>query len=347
MLSSSTAPFLLFLIPLFPEAASSEAQNVDSLFFFLLAVCGGIAAMVVCLLIYFAVRYRRRSEDQLAEGVPTVNWIEVGWTITPLLIFVFTFVWGVKLYFGAVNPPPDTVEINVVAKQWMWKFQHPEGQREINELHIPIGRPVKLNVISQDVIHSFFVPDFRLHRDVLPGRYSTAWFQATKPGRYHLFCSQYCGTQHSGMTGYVVVMEPADYQRWLTTGGEGSLASQGEKLFRQLACNMCHTGDAQARGPRLINLYGSAVQLQDGATVVADETYIRESILNPRAKVVAGFQPIMPIFQDQLDEEKLLQLVAYIKSLGQERLEIPPVSAPEGPQPEPVQGAIKSSERKK
>jgi cytochrome c oxidase subunit 2 len=337
----------LLLIPLFPTAASTEAQNVDSLFLFLLGLCGFVALLIVCLILYFAIKYRRKSEDQLALWSGTVSWMEWSWTFVPLVIFIGIFLWGVKLFFAAVRPPADAIEINVVAKQWMWKFQHPEGQREINELHVPVGRQVRLNVISQDVIHSLFVPDFRLHRDVLPNRYLTAWFEATTPGRYHLFCSQYCGTQHSGMIGYVIVMEPADYQRWLTGGGEGSLASQGQKLFRQLSCNSCHTGDSTARGPELDGLYGTIVDLQDGTRVLADDTYIRESIVTPRKKVVAGFQPIMPTFQNQLDEEQILELIAYLKSLGPQRQEVPPVSAPEGPQPSPVQGAIKSSETRK
>ena len=345
-LRSIAVPFLL-LVRLFPTAASTEAENVDALFIFMLALCGFVTLVIVTLIIYFSVRYRRRSENQLAQWAGSVSWLEWTWTIVPFLIFIGIFLWGVKLYFGAIRPPPEAIEINVVAKQWMWKFQHPEGQREIDELHIPVGRPVKLRLISQDVIHSFFVPDFRIHRDVLPGRYLYVWFEATKPGRYHLFCSQYCGTQHSGMVGYVYVMEPAEYEHWLTGGGDGSLASQGQKLFRQLACNTCHTGDASARGPALDNLYGSSVQLQDGTTVTADESYLRESILNPRAKIAAGFQPIMPTFQNQVDEAQVLLLIDYIKSLGSVRQEVPPVSAPQGPQPSPVEGAIKSSESKR
>src|ERR1041384_4829559 len=197
----------LILLPLFPTAASTEADNVDALFIFLLCLCGLVALVVCVLIVYFAVRYRRRSDDQLARWAGTVSWMEWSWTIAPVIIYTGIFLWGVKLYFAAVRPPPDAIEINVVAKQWMWKFQHPEGQREIDELHVPVGRPVKLRLISQDVIHSFFVPDFRLHRDVLPGRYLEAWFEATKPGRYHLFCSQYCGTDHSGMIGYDYVMD--------------------------------------------------------------------------------------------------------------------------------------------
>lgn len=341
---SCLAGVIVFLIPLFPTAASTDAQNVDALFIFMLVLCGFVALSIFLLVIYFAIRYRRRSEDQLALWTGSVPWLEWAWTIVPLLIFIGIFFWGVKLYFAAVRPPTDAIEIHVVAKQWMWKFRHPEGQREINELHVPVGRRVKLTMISQDVIHSLFVPDFRLHRDVLPGRYLESWFEATKPGRYHLFCSQYCGTNHSAMVGFVYVMEPADYQHWLTGGGEGSLASQGQKLFRQLACNTCHTGDSSARGPVLDGLFGTTVQLQDGSTVLADENYIRESILKPREKVVAGFQPIMPTFESQVDEEQVLELIDYLKSLGTQRQEIPPVSAPQGPQPSPVQGAIRSSE---
>jgi cytochrome c oxidase subunit 2 len=225
-------------------------------------------------------------------------------------------VWGAVVFFHAQRPPKGAIEIYAVGKQWMWKFQHMDGQREINELHVPIGQPVKLTMISQDVIHSFFVPAFRVKQDVLPGRYTTVWFQATKTGKYHLFCAEYCGTQHSGMIGSVVVMEPAQYQAWLAGGGgEGSLAQSGEKLFQDLACNTCHRSDSGARGPDLAGVFGSQVTLQGGQKLAADEAYIRESILNPQAKLVMGFQPIMPTFQGQVSEEGLMQLVAYIKTL--------------------------------
>ena len=344
--SCSLLPLAL-LLPLLPEAASTEAQRVDTLFYFMLALCGFVAAGVVVLVVFFAVKYRRRTESQLALPSKAPRWVELTWTILPLFIFVGIFVWGARVYFALARPPKTAVEINVVAKQWMWKFQHPEGQREINELHVPVGQPVKLTLASEDVIHSFYVPAFRIHQDVLPVSpghpYRTVWFEATKTGSFHLFCSQYCGTQHSGMVGEIVVMSPSDYQRWLASGGEGSLASVGQKLFRQLACNECHSGTAEARAPALDGLYGSTVALQDGTTVPADESYIRESILDPRAQVVAGFQPIMPTFQGQLDEEQVLELIAYIKSLGPEREQVPPVSQTAGPQPSPVEGAIKSS----
>jgi cytochrome c oxidase subunit 2 len=344
---SSTLLPLALLLPLLPDAASTEAHRVDTLFYFMLALCGFVAAGVCVLVVFFAVKYRRRTEDQLALPSRTPRWVELTWTIVPLVIFIGIFVWGARVYFALARPPRNAIEINVVAKQWMWKFQHPEGQREINELHIPVNEPVKLTLASEDVIHSFYVPAFRIHQDVLPvspGRpYRTVWFEATKTGSFHLFCSQYCGTQHSNMVGQIVVMSAADYQRWLTSGGEGSLASMGQKLFRQLACNECHSGTAQARAPALDGLYGSTVALQDGTTVRADESYIRESILDPRAQTVAGFEPIMPTFQNQLDEEQVLELIAYIKSLGTEREEVPPTSPPAGPQPSPVEGAIRSS----
>jgi cytochrome c oxidase subunit 2 len=208
------------------------------------------------------------------------------------------------------------MQIYVVGKQWMWKVQHMEGRREINELHVPIGRPIKLTMTSEDVIHSFYLPAFRTKLDVVPGRYGEMWFEPTKTGKFHLFCAEYCGTKHSGMIGEVVVMEPSEYQTWLSGGvPEGSLASTGAKLFADLACNTCHRPDAQGRGPVLEGLFGKTVALQSGETVTVDEAYVRESILTPAAKITGGFQPIMPTFQGLVTEEQLLALVEYVKSL--------------------------------
>jgi cytochrome c oxidase subunit 2 len=333
-------------LQLFPERASAAAGQVDTLFFAMLSITGFVTALIVCFILYFVVKYRRRSDDEIPVATKSNDLLEIGWIVIPLLIFIGMFVWGTNVYFTAFSQPRNALEINVVAKRWMWKFQHPEGQREINELHIPVNRPVKLVLASEDVIHSFFVPAFRLHRDVLPGSYTEAWFVPTKTGEYHLFCSQYCGTQHSGMIGTVDVMEPDDYEKWLNEGAQGSLASQGQSLFRQLACNTCHTGNSQGRAPLLDGLFGGTVYLQSGETVRADENYIRESILNPLAKAVAGFQPIMPTFQNQLDEDQLSQLIGYIKSLSGPHEQIPGGSSPVGPQPAPVGNAIKSSESK-
>ena len=304
-------------LPLFPEQASTMAPRVDALYFYLLAVSAFFSLVIAILVIVFAIRYRRRSQDDLPRPIEGSTRLEIAWSVIPLGIALTFFFWGAKLYFAMHSPPNDAIEISVVGKQWMWKIQHSDGNREINELHVPVGRPVRLTMTSEDVIHDFFVPAFRMKQDVVPGRYTNAWFQATRPGRYHLFCSQYCGTKHSAMIGWIDVMEPVAYQTWLSGGAGGeSLAATGAKLFVQHACNTCHRPDSLARGPNLEGLFGKTVQLADSRTVVADESYIRESIVNPNAKMVMGFQPIMPTFQGLISEEGLLQLVAYIKSLS-------------------------------
>ncbi len=291
------------------------AGRVDALYFFLLALSVFFSILIAGLIVYFAIKYRRRSPDSVGTNIHGGLLLELTWTVIPLLITMVIFVWGANVFFAMSAPPEETLNIYVVGKQWMWKFQHLDGQREINELHVPLGRAVKLIMTSEDVIHDVFVPAFRVKADVLPGRYTNIWFQATKPGRYHLFCAEYCGTRHSGMIGEVTVMEPSEYQAWLSGGtGEGSLASAGEKLFQDLACVTCHRSDAQGRGPALQGLFGKTVQLQSGETIVADEAYLRESILQPGSRITAGFQPIMPSFQGLVTEDQLLQLIEYIKS---------------------------------
>jgi cytochrome c oxidase subunit II len=302
--------------PLFPEQASTMAARVDALYFFLLAVAAFFSLLIAGLIVFYAVKYRRRAPDSVGSRVAGGLALEIAWTVIPFLITIVMFVWGASVFFAMSRPPDETLNIYVVGKQWMWKFQHLDGQREIDELHVPVGRAVKLIMTSEDVIHDVFIPAFRVKADVLPGRYTNIWFQATKPGRYRLFCAEYCGTRHSGMTGDVVVMDPTDYQAWLSGGaGEGSLASAGEKLFADLACNTCHRPDSQGRGPVLEGLFGKTITTQSGENVLFDEAYIRESILNPTAKVAAGFQPIMPTFQGLVSEEQLLQLIEYVKSL--------------------------------
>lgn len=303
--------------PLFPEQASSLAGDVDALYFFLIAVSGFFAVLISIAIIIFAVKYRRRKDDEVGAAIHGSTALEVAWSVVPLVIVLFIFGWSASVYLAISRPPRGAMDIYVVGKQWMWKIQHPEGRREINELHIPVGRPIRLTMGSEDVIHSFFVPAFRVKADVVPGRFTTLWFQATKPGRYHLFCTEYCGAQHSGMIGWIEAMEPAAFQAWLAGGAaEGTLASSGEKLFQELACSTCHRPDSQGRGPVLDGLFGRTVELQGGGTVVADESYIRESIVNPQARILAGYQPMMPTFQGLISEEGLLQLVAYVKSLG-------------------------------
>jgi len=309
--------------PLFPVRASNFADKVDPLYFFLVGVTVFFTLVIFLTITVFAIKYRR-SVHPKAEQIEGSLVVEVTWTVIPLAIALVIFVWGVSVYYSYGAPPKDSLRVYGTARQWMWKFQHADGQREINELHVPVGRDVAVTLISQDVIHSFFVPAFRVKMDVLPNRYRTVWFRPTRTGTYHLFCAEYCGTAHSGMIGSVVVMEPGDYETWLASGGEGSLGSSGEKLFRHFGCISCHRSDKGARGPDLAGLYGREVHLQDGSTVMADENYIRESILAPKAKIVAGWQPIMPVFQGQVDEEEMLELIAYIKTLQQNPLNVNP-----------------------
>jgi len=314
-------------MPFWPDAASTTASQVDALYLFLVMVSAIMTVLIFTTLIVFAVKFRKQR-GQPAEQIEGSHTLEITWSVLPFTVFLSFFVWGAVIFFQERTPPQDATEVYTVAKQWMWKFEHAEGQREINELHVPTGRDVKMIMTSQDVIHSFFVPAFRIKQDVLPGRYTTAWFRATKPGTYHLFCSQYCGTQHSGMIGWVIVMDPRDYQAWMATGGGNQpMTATGQSLFAQFGCATCHRSDTQGRGPSLAGLYNNPVLLEDGRTVVADENYIRESILQPGAKVVKGFKPIMPTFQGQLNDEQLNALVAYVKSLGQPAAEAQPSAA--------------------
>jgi cytochrome c oxidase subunit 2 len=303
--------------PLFPESASTMASRVDALYFFLVGLAFFFSILIAGLIVRYAVRFRRRSPDAVGQRMRAALALELAWTIVPLLIVLVIFAWSASVFVAIATPPAATLDIYVVGKQWMWKFQHLNGPREINELHVPVGRPVKLIMTSEDVIHDLFVPAFRVKADVIPGRYSNVWFEATKAGSFHLFCAEYCGTQHSGMVGRVVVMEPEAYEEWLASGrAEGSLAASGAKLFSDLACNTCHRPEAQGRGPVLEGLFGRTVTLQDGSSARVDEAYIRESILRPGDRISAGFQPIMPAYQGLVDEEGLVQLIEYVKSLG-------------------------------
>ena len=303
--------------PLFPDQASTFARNVDFLYFFLVAVTVFFSVAIFSLVFFFAVKYRRRSESDIPEAIEGSIKLEVAWSVIPLLLTMVMFSWGAAVFYNVRTPPIAATKMDVVAKQWMWKIQHPEGRREINELHIPVGRAVKLNMISEDVIHSFFIPAFRVKQDVLPGRYTWMWFEANRVGEYHLFCAQYCGTKHSGMIGRVVVMEPAQFEQWLSGAPSGeTMEAAGERLFTQMNCNTCHVQQPGARGPALEGLLGKKVKLETGETITADEAYIRQSILTPAAKVVAGYRPVMPTFQGQISEEGVLQLIAYIKTLG-------------------------------
>jgi cytochrome c oxidase subunit 2 len=316
-------------LPLWPERASTMAGQVDALYIYVLFVSAVMTLLIFTAVMVLAIKYRR-TPGREAHQVEGSTLLEITWSVIPFGVMLTFFIWGTLLYFKERTPPADSTEVYVVAKQWMWKIEHMEGQREINELHVPVGQNVKLIMTSQDVIHSFFVPAFRIKQDVLPGRYTTAWFKATKPGRYHLFCAEYCGTNHSGMGGDIVVMEPQDYAQWMAGGPAAPLQDTGRQLFSSLGCSTCHRFDVQGRGPNLQGIYSKPVLLEDGRTVVADENYVRESILNPTAKIVSGFKPVMPTFQGLITEEQLNALVAYVKSLG------PPAPGTAGLQDQPA-----------
>lgn len=305
-------------LPLSPEQASSFAPQVDFLTLFMVVVCLFFAVGITAAVVYFFFKYRRKEPGDIGVPIHGDMRLETAWIVVPLLLALGMFAWGAVVYVDYRRAPSDTLDIYVIGKQWMWKVQQPNGLREINELHVPVGRNVKLILASEDVIHDFSVPVFRVKFDAVPGHYNTMWFRPTKVGRYHFFCSQYCGTNHALMQGWVTVMEPSGYSAWLAGWPERGAAdpvSAGQKLFVERACATCHLADGSGRAPSLNGVYGNKVLLADGSTVVADDAYTRESILDPQAKIVAGYQPLMPSFQGQLTEEQILDLTAYIKSL--------------------------------
>jgi cytochrome c oxidase subunit 2 len=303
--------------PIWPDTASAYASQVNFLFGSLLVIAALTVAFVFFLLFFFANKYRHGSNAVRHEPTKkTWRW-EVSWTAATLVAFVGLAVWGGNLYVHLYNPPPKALQIFIVGKQWMWKAQHPGGQREIDELHVPVDQDVRLVMASQDVIHSFYIPALRIKQDVVPGRYETMWFRADKVGRYHLFCAEYCGTDHAHMGGWVTVMRPRDFAEWLKAqGGQKTLAAQGEELFHRYGCSGCHEPGGTVRAPNLNGVFGSPVPLSDGRVVVADERYVRDSILNPKADVAAGYAPVMPTFAGQIGEDDLAKLVAYIESIG-------------------------------
>lgn len=303
-------------IPLWPAAASAHASAVDLLFVGLVASSALVLLLLSFLLLRFAIHYRAGNAAAERDHRIRKSWHwEVSWTVATLVAFLALFVWGAKLYRDLVVAPADALVVYVVAQQWMWKAQHLEGAREINELHLPLGRAIRVILSSQDVIHSFFLPAFRLKRDVLPGTFQELWFQPTRPGVYPLFCAEYCGTDHSRMLGRIVVMEPARFTHWLAQQhGDTSLAAQGAALYRALGCAACHAPGSRVPAPPLDGLYGRIVAFADGSTAVADDGYIRESILRPHARVRAGYAPAMPAFAGRVSETELAALMAYIKS---------------------------------
>lgn len=304
---------------LIPEQASSQAAQVDTLYWALLGVSAVLVLVLVLLVVYFGVRYRAGSKAARSGyfSAQTSRRLELVWALGLLLVFLGLFGWAGALYLDMYRTPEAGMTINVVGKQWMWKAQHPDGTREINTLHVPVGETVRLRITSQDVIHSFSVPAFRLKRDAVPDMYSYAWFEATKPGEYALYCAEYCGTDHSRMRGKVVVMEREDYQDWLARNGtDATPEAAGKRLFQSYGCTGCHAGESSVRAPDLAGVFGRPVPLADGTTIVADEAYLRDSILRPQKHVVAGYDPVMPSFEGQISEDEILQIIAYLKSLG-------------------------------
>jgi cytochrome c oxidase subunit 2 len=306
-------------LPVWPASASAYADRIDLLVWAFSALIIALAAPVIVGMVWFAAKYRRGSPADRRHAPRKGFWVETGWAVVPFLLAMVFYVWAARLYALDRTPPDGALEVAVVAKQWMWKFQHPGGQREINELHVPTGEPVKLTMTSQDVIHSLFLPELRLKMDVLPDRYTTIWFQADRPGTYALRCTQFCGTDHALMGGHFIVQTPKDYAAWLESSAlDGTLAQEGERLFRRLGCSGCHGASSAVHAPDLAGIYGTRQPLADGSFALADDRYIRDSILMPKRQVVAGYEPIMPSFACKVSEEEILRLIAYVKSLPRE-----------------------------
>lgn len=312
-------PVALLQVQLIPEQASTFAVEVDLFYIalWLLTIVFSIGVAVAAA--YLMHKYKRQRDDQIGVDVHGAMILEITWTVIPFIMAMGIFLWGAKLYYEMYKDPRDAMEIFVTGKQWMFRAQHPDGRREINELHVPTGRRIKLTMTSEDVLHAYFIPAFRTKADLVPGRYTSTWFEATKPGSYHLFCAEYCGTQHSGMVGTVTVMEPAEYQAWLANGSSNlAPAEVGKNIFASLACNTCHKDDNSGRGPSMLGVYGSQVKLTNGQTVLADDAYVRESILRPHTQIVAGYPLMMGTYQGQMTEEQIVQVIAYLKSIGKQ-----------------------------
>ena len=305
-------------VPIFPDQASSFAWQVDMLYFYLIVISVAFTIPIVAAIFFFGIKYREKEKFATPEEIHGSMVLEAGWSFLPFVISMTIFLGGAIVYYNQYRMPEDAMQVYVVGKQWMWKIQHETGQREINELHVPLGRKVKLTMTTEDVLHDFSIPAFRTKADVVPGRYTYLWFEATKPGKYHLYCAEYCGLNHSGMGGWVYVMEQRDFDNWLEGNVSGQTpVEQGRDLFEnKLGCASCHAGGPQQRGAKLEGIYGKEVKLVGGSSVTANDEYIKNSILNPGSQVVEGFQPIMPTFKGQVTEEQLLSLVAYIKSLS-------------------------------
>lgn len=305
---------------LMPVQASAGARWVDWVYYGLIAVSSTITLLVMVLLLSFAIRYRAGAIVDRSNPIRRTLSYEIVWVSVLFVIALGLFGWAAWAYVDISRPPVNAATYYVLGRQWMWEIQHPDGRRELNQFHIPVNQPVKLVLTSEDVIHSFYIPAFRMKMDAVPGRYTTTWFLPTVPGTYHLFCAEYCGADHARMRGVVTVMSPRDYAEWRINTPVAPTAQPLEPTerasFTKLGCDRCHRPESQALAPRLEGLYGRVTQLADGSTVIADEAYIRESILNPSAKIVRGYMPIMPTYQGQLSEQQVRLLVEAVKALA-------------------------------
>jgi cytochrome c oxidase subunit 2 len=303
----------------FPGQSSTIANEVDSLFYFIFYLSIFFFVLVTGGSFYFAWRYRKKGKDTFTTGLSHNTSLEVFWTVVPTILVFIIFVWGFKTYLKMNIPPENALQIKVTAQKWFWGFSYPQGATTTNEIVVPVNKPVNLLMSSQDVIHSFYVPGFRVKMDVIPNRYSTLWFQPTEQGEFDLFCTEYCGKGHSEMIGKVRVVSDQEYQSWLDSNtGENDLPPDewGAQLYKSKACFTCHSIDGTPNvGPTFKGVFGSTAELTDGSTVTVDENYIRQSILEPQSQIVAGFQPVMPTFQGQLKEAEIDALIAYLKTL--------------------------------
>jgi cytochrome c oxidase subunit 2 len=303
-----------------PLDAAASASRLDNLALCLLLLTGAVALVLLALMIGFSIRYRAGSNADRThvpkKGLP----LEIAWTVIPLLLFLGVYAWGAIDYVKLYQAPDDAMPVFVVAKQWMWEAEHASGRREIGELHLPLGRPVRMVMTSQDVIHSFFVPDFRVKQDVLPGRYTSIAFTPSRTGEYRLYCAEFCGTEHAMMLGRIVVMRPAEFARWLDAGPhQPGMAARGYELYRRYGCSGCHDPGSSVHAPDLTGLLGRRVHLADGRELTADGPYVRDSILLPQKDVVAGYASIMPSFAGQVGEEDILAIIEYIRESGHDQ----------------------------
>jgi cytochrome c oxidase subunit II len=309
-----------FIEYMLPPAKSPTAEITDALFYFINVASLIFIVSITAAIIWFAWKYRRRSEEDVTPVISHNSKLEITWSVIPLILVMIVYGWGFSGYVNLATPPSDAYEIRVVGKSWLWEFHYQNGNVSINELHVPANRPVKLIMSSDDVIHSFYVPDFRVKRDVLPNRYSSLWFEANEAGESVIFCTEYCGRAHSDMIATVIAHEPQEFENWLETAGSADdnlePAELGEQLTNRYACVTCHSVDgSEIQGPSFQGLFGADRTLESGETVTADENYIRESILEPNAKVVQGYEPVMPSFSGSLNDRQVDAIIEYIKTL--------------------------------